>query len=194
VRFIRAAISSADDPSAVEDRMKKLVLAVAALALAAPAAAQEARAKIGVGVAIDSFAQGGPTVEVYLPIDITPQFRLEPSLGISTTDRPAGQTDSSDVTVGLGAFMLQKVAAPVDVYFGGRLKLNFAHVSPPVGPSDSGTDVILAAAVGGEYYLVPKFSLGLEGQLGYYSNSSAAKAGEGSGFFTTGLAFLRVYF
>jgi hypothetical protein len=176
--------------------MNKLVLAVAALALAAPAAAQEARPKIGVGVAIDSFAQGGPTVEVYLPIDITPQFRLEPSLGISTRDEPSqlGNADRSDVTVGIGGFVLQRLAAPVDLYFGGRLKLNFASLKPFGAPSDSGTDVVIAAAVGGEYYLVPKFSLGLEGQLGYYSNSSAARSGEASGFFTTGLAFLRVYF
>jgi hypothetical protein len=183
----------------VEDRkMKKLVFAAAALALALPALAQEARPTVGFGVSIVPLEAAGnaPTVEVYLPIRVAPTFRLEPSLGIRTVDRPSqpGNFDESDVTLGIGAFYVQKAAAPLDVYVGGRLKLNFASVKPFGGQNDSGTDVVLAAALGGEYYLFSRFSLGMEGQLGFFSNSSAARGGEGSGLFTTGLAFLRVYF
>jgi hypothetical protein len=89
--------------------------------------------------------------------------------------------------------MLSRAAPALDLYAGGRLKLNFASFEPPGGPKDTGTDVILAAAVGGEYYLVPRFSTGLEAQLGYYSASSAAPGGKASGLFTTGLVFLRMY-
>jgi hypothetical protein len=122
---------------------------------------------------------------VYAPINIAPQFRLEPSLGLRTGD------DRSDITLGVGAFLVSPLAQQVDMYAGGRLKLNFAD--DETGARDeSGTDVSIAAALGGEYYLVPRFSLGLEGQLGFYSTSEAS--GDDSGVFTTGLAFLRLYF
>lgn len=179
--------------------MKKVVVALAALAFAAPVFAQqqpapEHRAQFGLGVSIipllpttQSVALA-PTIEVYVPIQVAPAIRIEPSLGIHTNDQPTGGVDRSNVTLGVGVFVQQKVAAPVDVYVGGRLKLNFASTNP----GDSGTDFIIAAAAGGEYYLVPKFSVGLEGQLGFYSNSTTS--GDDSGFFTNGLGFLRVYF
>ncbi len=177
--------------------MKKLVLALAALTMALPAVAQD-KTKIGIGVAIVPLETAGiasPTIELYLPIQVAPQLRLEPSLGVRTSNGPTGGTDTRDLTLGLGLFYVQSVATPVDLYAGGRLKLNFARREEgPTGArvSDSGADVAIAAALGGEYYLVPKFSLGLEGQLGFYSNSSVHD--DSSGLFTTGLAFLRLYF
>ncbi|OFX24298.1 MAG: hypothetical protein A2V77_02970 [Anaeromyxobacter sp. RBG_16_69_14] len=178
--------------------MRKLVLTLAALTMALPAAAQERRTKIGIGIAIVPIETGNfanRTIELYLPIQIAPQLRLEPSLGIATSSGPDGGTDTRDLTLGVGLFFVQSVATPVDLYVGGRLKLNFARVeqgAPGARVSNSGADVALAGALGGEYYLVPKFSIGLEGQLGFYSNSSAS--GDNSGVFTTGLAFLRLYF
>jgi hypothetical protein len=82
-----------------------------------------------------------------------------------------------------------RLAPPFDMYAGGRLKLNFAHESNAT--SDSGTDVLLAGAFGGEYYLSPHFSVGAEAQLGWRDNSSVS--GDDSFVFTTGLAFLRFY-
>jgi hypothetical protein len=178
--------------------MKKVVVALAALALAAPAFAQqqpppasEHRSQLGIGVSITPSAVVSPTIEVYLPIQVGPALRIEPSLGIATVNQPTGGTDTSDITLGVGVFLQQRVAQPVDLYVGGRLKLNFASVDTGA-TDDSGTDFIIAAAIGGEYYLVPKFSIGLEGQLGFFSNSDVS--GDNSGFFTTGLGFLRVYF
>lgn len=177
--------------------MKKLVVALAALSLAPAALAQEARRTVGVGVSIVPLEAGGnaPTVEVYLPLRLAPNVRVEPSLGIRTVDRPSlpGEVDERDVTLGVGVFVLQRAAPTFDVYFGGRLKLNFARVEVFGVGSDSGTDVILAAAVGAEHYLFSRFSLGAEAQLGLYNNSSASTGGESSGLFTTGLAFLRFY-
>ncbi len=177
--------------------MKKLAVVVAALASALPALAQEGRSTLGLGISIVPLGapDNAPTVELYLPLRIAPNVRIEPSLGIRTFDRPStsGQPDERDLTLGVGVFVVQRAAAPVDVYVGGRLKLNFARVESQSGVSDSGTDVALAAAAGGEHYLFSRFSIGLEGQLGFYSNSSASRSGEGSGLFTTGLAFLRVY-
>lgn len=179
--------------------MKRFAVALAALALAAPALAQDTAGRdgtVGLGVSIVPLEGAGtlPTIELYVPIKLAPQLRLEPSIGIQTSDREnnGNNLDTSDVTLGLGVFFVQSVAAPLDFYAGGRLKLNFTSWDDGVN-DDSGTDVIIAGALGGEYYLVPKFSLGLEGQLGYYSRSEASYD-EASGFFTTGLAFLRLYF
>jgi hypothetical protein len=167
--------------------------AAAALAVAAPAAAQQQppRPQVGLGISItpnDAFTGVSETVELYVPILLAPQIRIEPSLGILSSN---DGTDRRDFTLGIGGFWVAPVAGPVDMYAGGRLKLNFAHVSSAAG-SDSSTDVSIAAALGGEYYLVPHFSLGLEGQLGYYSHG--AVNGDTDGFYTTGLAFLRLYF
>lgn len=176
----------------------KLTLAAALLAVSFSAAAQE-RPKVGIGVGIAPFAVPSTatvvsrTVEIYVPIALAPTFRLEPSIGLFTDDEPAGpnEQDTRDLTLGIGGFFVSRLAPTADMYVGGRLKLNFAKVSVP-GASDDGTDFSLAGALGGEYFLVPRFSLGLEGELGLYQNSSVS--GDDDGWFTTGIAFLRVYF
>jgi hypothetical protein len=180
----------------------RVVAAAAILALAAPAAAQQQKAagapdpvRFGFGISIVPLQAGAgvvPPVEIYAPIAIAPQFRLEPSLGIFTANEGGtGGVDTTDVLLGIGAFFVNKLAPQVDMYMGGRLKLNFASADNGV-TDDSDTDLILAAAAGGEYYFVPKFSLGLEAQLGIYDLGDVS--GDVSGFFTSGLAFLRMYF
>jgi hypothetical protein len=172
--------------------MKKLAFVVAALALALPAAAQQKQTKLGLGVSITPEADVGPSIQLYMPIDIGATLRVEPSLGISTTNEGGtGGVDSSDLTLGAGVFGMKRVAPPVNLYFGGRVKLNFASFDDGVN-DDSGVDLSIAGAIGSEYYFVPNFSLGLEGQLGFFSNSDVS--GDVSGFFTTGLGFLRMYF
>lgn len=176
----------------------KLTLAAALLAVSFSAAAQE-RPKIGLGIGIAPFAVPSTsttvsrTVEIYVPIAIAPTFRLEPSVGLFTNDQPAGpnELDTRDLTLGLGGFFVSRIAPTADLYAGGRLKLNFAKLSFP-GGSDTGTDLQIAAALGGEVYLVPRLSLGAEAELGLYQNSNVS--GDDDGFFTTGIAFLRVYF
>lgn len=177
----------------------KLLAAAALLAVNLHAAAQE-RPTIGLGIGIAPFAVPAAgaatvsrTVELYVPIAVAPQLRIEPSLGIATDDQPAGpnEVDTRDFTLGLGVFLVNRMAPAADMYVGGRLRLNFAKISTPVG-SDTGTDLQIAAALGGEYYFVPRFSLGLEGELGLYQNSRVS--GDNDGVFTTGIAFLRVYF
>jgi hypothetical protein len=175
--------------------MRKLMFALAALALSATAAqAQEtqqaqARRPFGVGIAIVPLEPW--TVEVYAPIALAPTVRVEPSLGISTRDESAGGVDERDVTIGVGLFYVAPVATSFDLYMGGRLKLNFAKVDDGAN-DESGTDVSLAGAIGGEHYLATHFSLGAEAQLGFYSESDVS--GDASGLYTTGLAFLRFYF
>ncbi|ABS26271.1 outer membrane beta-barrel protein [Anaeromyxobacter sp. Fw109-5] len=174
--------------------MKKLMFALAALALSATAVqAQEAQAQarrpFGLGIAIVPLEPWN--VEIYAPLAVAPNIRVEPSLGVSTRDESAGGQDTRDVTIGVGLFYVAPVATAFDLYMGGRLKLNFAKVDNGVN-DESGTDVSLAAAIGGEHYLATHFSLGAEAQLGFYSESDVS--GDASGLYTTGLAFLRFYF
>ncbi len=185
--------------------LRKLSLslaAVAALAVAVPAHAAPAytsdseRPKLGVGVGIYPFGTEilGAPVDIYVPIMLAPQFRLEPFVGFLTSSNDA--RDQSDLTIGAGFFFVQRIAQPADMYLGGRVMLNFASTKPNGGSSSSGTDFAIAAAAGAEYYLVPKFSIGLEAQLGFYSQSKESNAqGLGTtGFFTNGVGFLRFYF
>jgi outer membrane protein with beta-barrel domain len=162
-------------------------LTAASAAHAAPAAAT-AGPTVGIGVAItpnDLFFPGRRTVEILVPIGLTPQFRLEPEIGIITRNTPG--PDTSDFTIGTGIFYTLRSSQSVDMYVGGRIKLNFVD-----NGVDSGTDFFLLGALGGEYFLTPKFSLGLEGQFGYYNLSNAN--GDVSGVYTNGLGILRVYF
>ncbi len=173
----------------------RLALALCALALAVPAAAQQQqRPMLGFGVSFVPFASPSailPTAELYLPINVAPVLRIEPSLGIFSRD-VSGGTKTRDVTLGVGVFYVKSIAAPVDMYVGGRLKLNFAHVETAAGATESDTDVFVAAALGGEYYVVPKFSVGFEGNLGLYQQGTVN--GDASGWYTTGLGFMRLYF
>jgi len=160
----------------------------------APAAVAGDRPQFGLGIAIVPFGStlgGSSPVELYVPIQLNRDFRLEPSLGFRVDNGPSGGTDHRDITIGVGAFLVRRVSPAVDVQMGGRLKLNLAKISVP-GNSKSGTDLFIGGAVGGELYLAPHFSLGLEGDVGFFSNSEVS--GDDSGLLTTGLAFLRVYF
>jgi hypothetical protein len=160
----------------------------------APVAVAGDRPQFGLGIAIVPFGStlgASSPVELYVPIQLNRDFRLEPSLGLRVDNGPSGGTDHRDITVGVGAFLVRRVSPAVDLQLGGRLKLNLAKVST-TSNSKSGTDLFLGGAVGGEFYLAPHFSLGLEGDLGFFSNSEVS--GDDSGLLTTGLAFLRVYF
>jgi hypothetical protein len=160
-------------------------LTAASTAHAAPAAAGGTNPTVGFGVAITPNQNVAPTVELLVPILLTPQFRLEPEIGFITRNTPG--LDTSNFTIGSGLFYVLRATQSVDMYVGGRLKLNFAD-----NGVISGTDVFLLAALGGEYFFTPKFSLGLEGQLGYYTLSDAS--GNASGVYTNGIGILRVYF
>ncbi len=173
----------------------RIALALSALALAVPASAQQQqRPQLGIGVAIGG--TNGFAPEIYVPIRVAPELRIEPSIGILTSDISGG-TSRSDFVLGVGVFWVKPLAAAADMYLGGRLKLDFAKTDNGV-TSESDTNVTIAAALGGEYYLVPHFSLGVEGQLGHYDVGTtghyALANASTSGWFTDALLFGRVYF
>lgn len=170
--------------------MKKLLVALAALAFSTSAFAQAGGAggaqggQFGLGVSI------ADSIEILVPIKVAPNMRIEPTIAIATIDTDAG-LDETNLTLGAGVFVQQRIAAPVEMYAGGRVRLGFVSVDDGTN-DESGTDFDVAGAVGAEYYLVPKFSIGLEANLGFFSLSDVS--GDASGFYTRGLGLLRMYF
>lgn len=106
--------------------MKRLIC----VALMAAAASQAQAAEFGVGVSVQSDDSW-----IYVPIDLTPSFRLEPSVryrdGKSESVNPDSflgsqitttvTSDSKTYELGLGIFGLKQVGESVRVYFGGRI-------------------------------------------------------------------------
>jgi hypothetical protein len=202
----------------------RLAALAAALSLAGAASAEEAsqrgvRAGVGVGLPTSEltslFAQSGSGVttgllpaQIYLPIDFTPRFRLEPELGIVTASQRGGSSGSY-YTVGTGAFYLMPLAQAAHLYAGGRFVVGWESgkavgVSGPSGftTTTKGTDLYFAGAFGGEFLPHPRIGLGAEAQVGYWSigDRTSTTAGVsttqngGSSWQTLGVMFVRVYF
>lgn len=202
-----------------------LAAAVAALAVAPAALAQQKDAvKVGLGVSLETLnlaqlsagavSQAVPLntpVSIYVPIQISPHLRIEPSLGFSTFSMDSGYADATGTiesgyawNLGVGALYYPVAAQPAGFYVGGRIGLIFSGYSVPNVPLPSTdvseTDVYVKAILGGEYFLAPKFSLGLEGQLGvtFFGDPSAtglATLNRGlAGWSTSGLIFARYFF
>jgi hypothetical protein len=190
--------------------------ALVSLALALPASAQERqRMRLGVGVGITTFdfnvqmlSTSFPAAvpdSIYVPILITPTFRIEPQIGVATLNQTTGNEPSietSVVSLGLGVFWLVPASPQFDVYVGGRVvrtsfSQTFKFAPPRTDQKTEGADIRVIPAVGGEYALHPRFSLGAEVQLQLVSygdrDSSAGTIPGGSGLQTAGLFFARVY-
>jgi hypothetical protein len=196
-----------------------LVSRLAAIAIAAavafPAVAQEraGSARFGVGAGISN---GGLTETlIFVPLNFTPNIRVEPFFGWQRADidaAPAGvggaffdppEGKSSDFTLGAGVFFVKPVATQVQLYVGGRLGFqweSFEQASPATGEAKR-RNTIVAAAAGGEYLLNPRFAVGAEAMLAYiafgdteFSDAGGSVDGAGgSGSATQGTIFARVY-
>jgi hypothetical protein len=194
-----------------------------ALSLAGAASAQQAqpassahRTRVGIGVGLptnefSTIVAGGADLgvgivpQLYVPIDLTPRFRLEPQVGILTVDQDGG-TDTSIWSIGAGAFYLMPLGQQAQLYVGPRLLLSFFHQDNPVGggivEKTSGTDWFLAAALGGELMPHPRIGVGAEAQLGRWGIGDRETKATGfptqttpggSSWQTQGIIFVRVY-
>jgi hypothetical protein len=193
---------------------------VAALTFAAPAAAQQqqqqqqqGRVGIGLGMPVNQLGQligifGGPSAsvepQIFVPINISPNLRIEPQFGYFKLSDDDDQTDTSSFTLGAGVFFVKPVAQQTQLYLGGRLALNWFRDEDQTSPAKfEQTNVTIAGVFGGEYLPSPWFSVGAEAQLAYTSlgdpdvtdTVGVTTTGQGGSIFSTaGLLFLRVYF
>ena len=150
--------------------MKKALFALAAILAAATASAEEGKPMIGVGAAV-SFGQTAITV----PINVAPMIRVEPFIGLARTkdtlNAPGGDVIDTDTEfdLGCGVYFKTEAAQSVELYAGGKIELGFVstkHEEPGLSTSDSSTGFGIAAVGGAEYYLSPRFALGVEAELG----------------------------
>lgn len=211
---------------------KIAMLAAVATLVAAPAAqAQQKDAlKVGIGASLETFnsaqfsavtvgAIPGTPVSVYVPIQINQHLRIEPSLGFATFSQDRAAAAASPVTnlvsahawnLGVGVLYYPAPAQPAGFYVGGRLGLVFSGFSTVNGANTvldefSETDFYLRAVLGGEYFVAPRFSVGVEAQLGptFFGDqketvtpppSPATVSRSGTGWSTSGLIFARFFF
>jgi len=151
--------------------MKKVIFALAAVLAAATATASEGGPMIGVGASL-SFSQTAITV----PINIAPGLRVEPFVGfdrlkITDATSPVGDVvdTETEFDLGCGVYVTKEVAQSVELYAGGKVELGILSEKsegPGFSASDSFTGFGLAAVGGAEYYLSPRFALGVEAELG----------------------------
>lgn len=151
----------------------------ALVTLASPLAAQDHQAarKVGVGITV-------PDVGVMLPINVSRHLRVEPFVDFfaARADFPATSDTvwQSSTEIGVGLF---SVATPEDrfaVYFGPRI--GYLHGSTKVNGS-AGQDAttskgwFVAGAIGAEYSMVPRFSIGGEAKIQFNHASSSSSNG-----------------
>ncbi len=152
------------------------------LCAAAPSSASEqTRPVVGVGAGVNlgNVFSGGSLsaspVGVYVPINVTEAFRLEPSLGYwyvsrgSTVDAPSGLLSKGGYAVetALGAFFCLHPSPPFTVYLGGRVGAAFvghsySNVSGTNITSASQASVFVNPTLGLEWFVSRHFSVGSE--------------------------------
>lgn len=204
-----------------------LAAASAALAVAPAASAADRDSRIGVGVSLETFnfARFGAAVtgavppnapvSLYVPIQIAPHLRIEPSIGFATFSQNINYADQNGLdssgytwNIGAGILYYPVVPQPAGFYLGGRLGLVFSGFSIPNPPAPSNdvteTDFYLTGVLGGEYFIAPKLSVGLEAQIGvtFFGDPDFSIAPPPGtvlnrdlvSFSTAGLIFLRYFF
>ena len=116
----------------------------------------------------------------YMPIHISPGFRIEPEIGLwrysySRKDGTDWESSYSVFSLGFGIFpVINK--GKVHIYYGARLRLISTSTSSAYSwnghtesDDESKTDVSIGPAIGGEYFFTDHLSLGGEAQLNYTS-------------------------
>jgi hypothetical protein len=172
-----------------------MLAAVAAALATAPAAQAQQRdgVKVGLGLGMNVNQLAQPTtlnwsgtvpVNLYVPIQISPAFRVEPWLGFWTFSQNNFVGRPNDMSMhawdlGVGGLWYFQPANPFGIYLGGRLGLTFSGGEIDPGVTASETDFRIQAVSGGEYFIAPRFSVGAELQLGvtFYGDPSVATAG-----------------
>jgi len=158
-------------------RLAKKLFALAALAnLASSVMGQE----VGIGV---SFLDNSGTV--FLPISVTPSFRVEPYVGFfrssnsGDTSTESTSSSSSNATLGAGLFAMGRAADNVQLYGGSRVgyvrrKQTYSYsstVSPSSDRVQKTSGFLVAPTIGFEYFLQKNISIGAEVAIAYLRTS-----------------------
>jgi outer membrane protein with beta-barrel domain len=176
-------------------------VALSSLPLATHAQAPPPR-RVGIGVTV-------PDVGLFVPINFSARFRLEPYVNFQSTRADYETTSGSDsvwssfTQIGLGIFSVMHPEERLSLYVGPRAGLLRASrrqngTGGEADAKDSGW--FIAGAVGGEYSPAPHFSVGGEARI-EYNHASSTSSGAFSmppnlyarSVFSSGALFLRFY-
>lgn len=157
------------------------------LLLASPAAWT---ADFGIGISVQSDDSW-----IYMPIDFSPRFRIEPSIRFVDSESESSQpgsfsttnitvrTQSDALEIGLGVFGLAAIADSVRMYYGGRISYidskttqtittRFANFTDVDSEKSSQDGYRIAPTLGFEYLFSDHFSIGGEAEW-YYQKLDA---------------------
>jgi hypothetical protein len=157
--------------------MKKIAMVTGLLCVSGSVLA----ADYGLGVSIRSNDS-----TIYMPIDVSKAFRIEPMLGFlyrkddyTILDGAVSATDTTtQLNIGTGVFGVTQLAESASVYYGGRVgytaverKASSVGTLPgggsPQSTRDKSDGFFLAPTVGIEYRFSDHFSIGGEAALTY---------------------------
>lgn len=186
-------------------RSEPLVAICALATLTWPLAAQDhshAR-RVGVGITV-------PDIGLSFPINAASHFRIEPFVDFfaARADFPVTSDTSweSSTQIGVGLFLMTTSQERLAVYFGPRIgylhgstRVNGSSV-PAGQASTTSKGWFAAGAIGGEYSVVSRFSVGAEAkvQFNHTSSTSSGTANIGPSLFarslfTSGAVVVRFY-
>jgi hypothetical protein len=193
-----------------------VLLALFTISLSSPLLGQEdTLCRVGLGVSFDPtkiselvYISSSPdavhiiptanssAIVFYVPINVTKEFRLEPSIGLfsmsssstetstipSSGDPSTNSIDASVITIGVRGTFISHLSNSLLFYFGPRLELGivsstneYTYISNyPLTNTTAGdktttkeTDITFGGVVGTEYFPIHKFSFGGEISLNY---------------------------
>jgi hypothetical protein len=134
---------------------------------------------------------------VYVPIDISKSFRIEPSIRYASTEWKSVydsiEQESEELEVGIGVFGLKQVTEAARIYYGARLayvnfKTTFVNRTvqlASIGESDQ-DGYRIGPTVGFEYLFGQHFSVGGEASYSFLDlEGDSTSVIRGAGFVTT---------
>ncbi|MCK4359769.1 MAG: outer membrane beta-barrel protein [Candidatus Cloacimonetes bacterium] len=171
---------------------------------------QQKQVQFGLGIGISDikditqlFTDAGIAPQVFLPINISSKFRIEPGIAYfqTSSERTNYESSSKIFSIGLGIFPMTPKGA-INIYYGARIGFIHATSSYKSGGSysseESGNGFYVAPTIGGEYYLSNSFTLGGEAQLRYVSYKEKDEDDDEEStstlMGTRTIFFIRVYF
>lgn len=165
--------------------MKKFTLGIFILCLFSQVAFARDGSNVGIGASYGVnlvVGEAGPVMlnlsYFYLPINASASFRIEPFFMIyneSKTTQTQGsslksESSTTGINIGGGFFYLFQGNKSLVPYLGLRIGYGSTSGSAKTGNSSSDHSqgsLLLGGVLGGDYYLAPNFSLGVEMQLSY---------------------------
>lgn len=181
--------------------LSRTLIIVAALTtlIATPALAQEntttgssAAPFIGLGVELENIVTTNNDYTLYVPINLTPQLRIEPLVTLLRTsstdiernnDNTVVRTDNrsnTSIGVGVGGFYMWSLTDSITAYGGGRLQYlrsntfteNILEVrnapTTTTSISQGRNNFLFQGAIGTEWYFTRFMSIGGEGQFNIF--------------------------